>query len=138
MGVFVENDIIRIAASLDQASNHIVAQTLVSEAQHRDLRLLVPTEVGEIPGEGIKGRIDGKDVLVGGLGFVASRLPKSRRFELPALYEKGAVVVAVAIDGKRAGLIVLADELRRGIGALLKKIRTLGVERLCARNGRPA
>jgi cation transport ATPase len=52
---FSEDDIIRIAASLDQASKHIIAQTIVSEAQGRNLRLNVPTDMVETPGEGIEG-----------------------------------------------------------------------------------
>ena len=64
------DDILRIAASLDQASKHIIAQTLVTEARDRKLQLSTPSNVIETAGEGIEGSIDGLNVVVGGIHFV--------------------------------------------------------------------
>ena len=65
--------LLRFAASLDQASKHIIAQTIVAEARAQGLALAVPSEVMETPGEGIAGRVEGRAVLVGGQHFVASK-----------------------------------------------------------------
>ncbi len=67
------DELLRIAASLDQASKHIIAQTIVAEARAKGLALTIPTEVVETPGEGIVGRIDGRQVVVGGPRFVAGK-----------------------------------------------------------------
>ena len=64
------DDILRLAASLDQASKHIIAQTLVTEARDRKLQLSTPSNVIETAGEGIEGSVDGLDVVVGGIHFV--------------------------------------------------------------------
>jgi heavy metal translocating P-type ATPase len=136
---FSENDVMRIAASLDQASKHIIAQTLVAEARNRNLPLSVPTDVVETPGEGVGGKVMGQATVVGGLRFVYSRLPSADRpIDLDPLLTKqtaGAVVVAVAVGERLAGKIVLADELRAGIEQLLHKVRSLDVERIVLATG---
>ena len=71
---FSAEEVVRIAASLDQASKHIVAQTIVSYAHQLGLRLALPAGAVETPGEGIEGQVDGRDVIVGGTRFVAARL----------------------------------------------------------------
>src|SRR5690606_30217167 len=71
MGV---DDILRYAAALDQASKHPVAQAIVAAARDRGLTLPIPEDVAEIPGEGVIGFIDGRQVIVGGDGFVAARV----------------------------------------------------------------
>ena len=65
------DDILRYAAALDQASKHPVAQAIVAAAKERGLTLPIPEDVAEIPGEGVIGFIDGRQVIVGGDGFVA-------------------------------------------------------------------
>ena len=69
-----EDEILRFAAALDQASKHPVAQAIVAAAKARGFTLPVPTEVAEIPGEGVVGPVEGREVVVGGDGFVASRV----------------------------------------------------------------
>ena len=127
-------ELLRVAASLDQASKHIVAQAIVSEARDRKLHLAVPTNVVETPGEGVAGTVEGRSAIVGGIHFVSSRLSKpigsSARSE-----RAGEIVVAVAIDGSPAGEIVLADTLRRGTGVLLDNLRKLGIERAVLATG---
>jgi heavy metal translocating P-type ATPase len=132
---FGENDVIRIAGSLDQASKHIIAQTLVSEARNRSLALSVPSDVVEIPGEGISGKVTGKSAVVGGTRFVTSRLSRPYQAARHSPSPAGAVVVGLGVDGKPAGQIVLADELRDGIDQLLNKVRAFGIERIVLATG---
>lgn len=132
---FVPDDILRIAASLDQASKHIIAQTLVIEARNRKLQLSTPSNVIETAGEGIEGSIDGLNVVVGGIHFVRSKLTKTATNSFEPTRRVGAVVVAVAIGGRMAGEIVLADELRVGIQALLQALRKLGIQRIVLATG---
>jgi len=129
------DDLVRIAASLDQASKHIIAQAIVSEAHHRKLDLAVPANVVETPGEGVEGTVEGRATIVGGIHFVASRLAArapnvERDASLP-----GTIVVAVAIDGMPAGMILLADTIRSGTVALLEALRRLGIERIVLATG---
>ena len=68
------DELLRLAASLDQASKHVIAETIVEEAHTRNLDLAVPSDVVETPGEGIEGRVDGRAVIVGGLRFVSRKI----------------------------------------------------------------
>jgi heavy metal translocating P-type ATPase len=128
-------EILRLAASLDQASKHIIAATLVEEARSRNLALAVPKEVRETPGEGIEGHVDGRRVIVGGLHFVKRRVPGSSPSVAGLEKNLGAVTVAVAIDGRLAGILILADELRAGVETLLRNLRQMGIERIVLATG---
>jgi cation transport ATPase len=81
----------------------------VTEARDRKLHLSTPSHVIETAGEGIEGRIDGLNVVVGGIHFVRSKLTGKAKSSLDRMRQAGAVVVAIAIDGEMAGEIVLAD-----------------------------
>jgi len=128
------DELLRIAASLDQASKHIIAQTIVAEARGRGLSLAIPAEVVEIPGEGIEGKVDGRMTAVGGLHFIAGKFGPAV-WSLAGDRPPGAVASAVAVDGKLAGLLVLADELRAGTEELLRDLRELGIERIVLATG---
>lgn len=127
------NDMLRLAASLDQASKHVVAQAIVSEAHARGLALGVPVNVAETPGDGVTGFVDGHRVAVGGRRYVASELGIEIA-PLPSV-APGSITVSVGIDGRHAGEIVLADRLRGGTGAFLTKIRQLGVAHIVLATG---
>lgn len=129
------DDLLRIAASLDQASKHVIAQTIVAEARSKGLTLAVPSNVRETPGEGVTGTVEGHAVVVGGLNFVAGKISDGGLSLWTHDRPPGAVAVAAAIDGKLAGVLVLADELRAGTEALLHELRGLGIERIVLATG---
>ncbi|MCF3972335.1 heavy metal translocating P-type ATPase [Paracoccus salsus] len=129
-----EGDILRLAAALDQASKHPVAQAVVAAAKARGLALPVPSEVAEFPGEGVEGRVEGRKVVVGGDGFVAKRVGRKGSEDHTAI-EAGSVLVAVAVDGQMAGRLVMADPLRDGIAAMLAGFRREGIARILLATG---
>jgi heavy metal translocating P-type ATPase len=131
---FAPDEVVRIAASLDQASKHVIAEAIVAEAHRRGLRLSVPAAVVEEPGEGIEGLVEGRRVMVGGVKFVMRKLGEtSAALRRPA--QPGAVVAAVAIDGKLEGQFVLSDALRTETAAVLGALKRLGVERIVVATG---
>ncbi len=130
---FSESEVLRFAASLDQVSKHPMAQALVLAAQGRGIDLVLPTDVSELAGDGVAGRVDGKSVIVGGHSFV-ERQANAKLVEIPNT-EAGAVLVAVAIDGRLAGYIVMADPLRSDVVDTLRGIRKDGVRRIVLATG---
>jgi heavy metal translocating P-type ATPase len=132
-GELGEDDILRLAAALDQASKHPVAQAIVAAAKVRSLVLPIPSEVAEVPGEGVVGSVDGQKVFVGGDDFVARRVGRPSG-NFPAL-AAGSVVVAVAVDGSMAGHLVMADPLREGVGATLAGLRRERIGRILLATG---
>jgi heavy metal translocating P-type ATPase len=129
------DEVLRVAASLDQASKHIIARTIVDEARRKTLDLTTPSDVTETPGEGIEGRVDGRQVIVGGLRFVTRRTAKPVLSLLGIERTPGAIAVAVAVEGRPLGVLILADELRAGTEVLLRNLRALGIERIVLATG---
>ncbi|HET7715356.1 MAG TPA: heavy metal translocating P-type ATPase [Bauldia sp.] len=130
-----KDEVLRLAASLDQASKHAMAEAIVSEARRRGLGLSLPRAVAESAGEGIEGRVDGRQVLVGGSGFVADRLGVPAASLRLAARSPGTVTVTVAVDGALAGELVLADSVRAGTAALLAGLRGDGIGHIVLASG---
>ncbi|MBB3980065.1 heavy metal translocating P-type ATPase [Rhizobium azooxidifex] len=132
-GGIQEDEMLSLAAALDQATKHPVAQAIVAAAGERGLALPVPTEVTETPGEGLAGLVGGRSVVVGGHGFVIRHVGATA-VEPPAL-AAGSVLVAVGIDGKLAGHLVMADPLRDDTHGMLSALRRQGVSRILLATG---
>ncbi|WP_262027862.1 heavy metal translocating P-type ATPase [Microvirga sp. Mcv34] len=127
--------LLQLTASLDQASKHVIAHALVAEARDRRLDLLPPTEVVEIPGEGLEGIVDGRRVAVGGVRYVSQRVPRIVQTVSENHRPAGAVIVAVSVDGQEAGLLILADPLRMEAALVVDSLRRLGVTRIVLATG---
>jgi heavy metal translocating P-type ATPase len=132
---FVANDVLRFAASLDQASNHIVAEALVAAAREQGLTLAAPTDVREVAGAGVKGRVDGHSVVIGGVGFVREQSGFVDDLVTADITREGNIVVAVAIDGRAAGALVLADSIRPEAPTVLAAFRQRGIFRIILASG---
>ncbi len=130
---FSEAEVLRLAASLDQISKHPIAQAIVAAAKARGLVLALPEAVIETPGEGVSGRIDGRKVVVGGADFVMAQVAQAVGAD--AARAAGSVVVALGVDGRLAGRMVMADRLRAGTAAFLAGLRRLGVARIVLATG---
>lgn len=127
------DDILRLAAALDQGTKHPVATAIVAAARERGLSLPVPRHVTEHPGEGLEGEIEGRPVVVGGHDFVCGRIGAGGT--PPPALGPGAVLVALAVDGRLAGHLVMADPLRPGIGGVIAGLRRQGIERILLATG---
>ena len=111
---------IKMAASLDQASPHIVAKALVAEAARRHISLVLPTDVEEIHGEGIRGSVDGIKVRVGQTPDPLPGWAKSDQ----------ALLVAIEIEGVLSAILGLADPIRVESVETIEALRRQGVERI--------
>ncbi len=120
-----------LAASVEQASPHVLAAMLVREAHDRELVLTEPTEVFERPGAGVGGVVGGHRVFVGALTAVDDplRAPWLVAGERRARRE-GCSVTVVVVDGEPVGLILFTDELRTDSAAALRALRRSGVDRV--------
>jgi heavy metal translocating P-type ATPase len=129
------DELLRLAASLDQGSKHIVAQTIVDSARDKGLELAIPNNIIETPGEGVEGFVDGRHVIVGGVRFVSGKVAEASLSQLRAQRPPGSIAVAVGVDGRLVGLFILADRLRAGTEALLRRLKSLGVARIVLATG---
>ncbi|CAA2160033.1 Copper-transporting P-type ATPase [Methylobacterium brachiatum] len=132
---FAESDVLRLAASLDQASGHPTARALVEDARGRSLALVPPTAVTELPGEGIRGLVAGRQVEVGGPRMMHAR---GIAFPPPDGIRGGnaaAATVLVAVDGMPAAILVFEDPLRPDAARLLAELRASGIARVVLATG---
>ncbi|KKB83705.1 haloacid dehalogenase [Devosia limi DSM 17137] len=128
-----QEQLLFFAASLEQASKHPMARAIVASARERGAVLQIPAQVVEIAGEGLAGTVGRRNVVAGGASFVADRIGAAAPED--KILGAGSALVAVAIDGKLAGHIVMADALRSGTPRLLAGLRRLGIDRIMLATG---
>jgi len=122
--------VLRLAAGLEQFSGHQMAKALVVAGKERGGLLPMPGEVVEAAGQGVSGRVEGHLVDVGSMAFAAQRglgTPEGLEGSRQLAGAAGDAVAMVGIDGKAAGLILYDDPLRPEVPALLERLRQLGV-----------
>ena len=126
---FAEDEVVRLAASLERASEHPLATAIVSAAKERKLELLEPTGFDAPAGKGIQGEVDGKKLVIGNAGFLDASGITTVEFRGPAddLRKDGATVIFIGIDGKAAGLIAIADPVKESALGAVKALRDEGV-----------
>ena len=132
---FAEEEVLRLAASLDQASSHVVAAALIKDALAKGMALSAPANVMEVPGAGIEGTVDGKRVVVGGTKFVETRTVLGTTSALRTGLRPELMTVSVAIGGKTAGVIVLQDTIRSDAKTVLSALRKAGIARIVLASG---
>jgi heavy metal translocating P-type ATPase len=129
-------DVLRLAASLDQLSPHVLAEALVSEAEEHELPLSRPTDVREQPGQGIAGTVDGLDVAVGSRAWMRSLGYVERELALDSVAATvGLARVYVGAGGHVLGTVVMADELRPDTAGLVDELRRHGVRHVAMLSG---
>lgn len=121
-----EDEIIRLAASLEKESEHPIARGIEEEAEKRELRLSDISEFAAIKGKGVKAKLDGKNILVVSPGYL-----EENEINLPEDYDKseGPVTeVFLVSDNKVIGSIVLADQIRSNAKDTIEKLQEKGIK----------
>jgi Cu+-exporting ATPase len=124
-----EDDLLRLAASLERASEHPLGAAIVRAAQARNLPLSDPSDFDSPIGRGVLGQVDGRAVAVGSAAFLADQgasvSPLTEAAE--GHRRQGATVVFVAIDGALAGLIAIADPIKASTGPAIAALHAAGL-----------
>ncbi len=127
-------ELLRLAASADQLSPHVLAEAIVQEARKRRLTLSMPTGVVEQAGTGVSATVDGHRVSVGALALPTDPPGWARAVANRAALD-GAVIAWVTVDGDLAGALLLVDPLRRDAARTLRRLRAAGLNRLVMLTG---
>jgi Cu+-exporting ATPase len=127
---FDENEILRLAASVERASEHPLADAIVRAAHARGQNLGQPDSFDSPTGKGATGRVEGKAVALGNAPYLASIGIATAALDAEAerLRNEGATVIYAAIDGKLAGLFAIADPVKPSTPAALKALAADGIE----------
>ncbi|MHB8800792.1 MAG: heavy metal translocating P-type ATPase [Thermoanaerobaculia bacterium] len=126
---FPEEDLLLLASSLERGSEHPLAAAVVAGAQERGVTPGEATDGATVPGEGIKGLVNGRPVSIGNLGFVRSAGADPGPLEAGAegLRKEGQTAFFVAVDGRLAGLLGVADPIRPSAADAVSKLKADGL-----------
>ncbi len=128
---FTGDDVLALAASAEQYSSHVLADGIRRAARDRGLDLRPASEAREAATNGVTAQIDGRTVVVGKPAYIAALAPDTARAEL----RPGQAAAYVAVDGRFAGVLVLADDARPESPAVVAWLRAHGVERIAMLTG---
>ncbi|HET8709113.1 MAG TPA: heavy metal translocating P-type ATPase [Candidatus Saccharimonadales bacterium] len=132
-GSFTKNDVLGYAASLEQGSNHVLANAIVEAATKRKTSFSKAKHVQETAGHGLRASVKSKHVLVGHFNYM-----QDNDVELPAAFKQASVkqtATYVAVDNKLAGVITFKDELRPETKPTLQHLRRLGLKNMLMLTG---
>ena len=131
---YTEDEVLRIAASLDAGSEHPLADAIVAEARRRGLPLSKASDFNSSTGIGVRGIVDGKHVALGNTVMMsesgADASPLAGGAE--ALRAEGATVVFLAVDGRLAGLVAVADPIKESTPEAIRHLKDSGIRILMA------
>ena len=133
------DELLRLAASLEQVSRHVTAEAIVDAARARGLMLEPPLDVEETAGAGLTGCVAGHRIAVGSYAYVLDHAPAPVPDWAPGFLLRTARAAAsaafVAVDGRMLGALLLNDEIRAETPRALRLLRRAGIERIVMLTG---
>ena len=128
-GQFTEEEILRLAASLDQGSEHPLANAIVQAARTRNLVLERPGSFESGSGIGVRGTVGGKQVALGNAALMTQMhvSVEGLHTQAEALRNEGASVVHIAVDGRLAGLLAISDPIKASTREALAALKSQGL-----------
>jgi len=122
-----EQEVLRVAASIESRSEHPIAAGVVQAATERAIRYPTPTDVAAIPGKGARGVVDGTQVAVVSPGYLKEQRLAADDARVRRVAEQGKTVVYVLVDSKLTGAIALADVIRPEAREALARLKRMGI-----------
>ncbi len=125
-----ENDLLHLAASVEKASEHPLAEAIVEGAKSRSVPLNEPTAFEAVPGHGVIATVDGRRVVLGNLKMMAREGVDLGDFEqkTTALADDGKTPMYVAVDGQLAGVVAVADTVKEDSAEAIAALQKMGIE----------
>ncbi len=130
LGALAEDELVRLAASVEAESQHPLGRGIVASARERELAWPAPEGFRTFPGRGVAGRVDGREVVAGTLGLLREQGVEPELFEpvVDELTRAGQTPVLVAVDRTPAGAIGLLDAPRESSARAVERLQRLGIE----------
>jgi len=129
-----EDEVLRLAASLDQGSEHPLADAIVRAARERGLHLDKPDVFESSPGIGVRGRMADKSIALGNTALMTQLGVGSESLKLQAetLRNQGATVMYLAVNDRLAGLLAVSDPIKASSGEALTALQAAGIRVIMA------
>ncbi|MCV9960806.1 heavy metal translocating P-type ATPase [Pararhizobium sp. BT-229] len=131
---FPENRLLMLAASLEKASEHPLAEAIVAGAKARDVLLAAVSDFEAVNGKGVSGRVDGDLVLAGNAAMLSDAGIDTAAFAAHAegLRQNGRTALYIAVNGELAGLLALADEIKVSAAEAIRALHAEGIRIIMA------
>ncbi|MBR2255423.1 MAG: cation-translocating P-type ATPase [Candidatus Methanomethylophilaceae archaeon] len=126
-----ETEVLEIAASAEFRSEHPLSRAIVSHAREKGLKITDPERFQSLPGRGVGATVDGRQYIIGSLGFMDAsgvEVTDSQNDDLKSLSSQGKAVVLVAGNGELIGAIGLSDRLRPECRQVMGRLGEMGVK----------
>lgn len=123
---YKDDEVIGLAASLEQNSNHVLANAVVQAAVDKGIKVSKAKHISEVPGQGLKAHLKGQDILVGSYGLL-----ETNNVSFPTSFKQSSIkqtAIYVAVGGELAGVLLLEDTIRSESQATLDRLRSLGIK----------
>ena len=126
---FEEDEILRIAASVEKASEHPLGQSIVKYGEEKLLKVIAADNFTAVPGKGLKAEFEGKNVLIGNRKLMNDNSIdiKEKEKTLVELEKLGKTAMLMAIDGKLSGIIAVADTIKETSPKAIKELQKMGL-----------
>jgi heavy metal translocating P-type ATPase len=132
------DELLRLAASVDQLSAHVLAEALVHDAEARGVALVAPERVEEGRGQGVEGTVEGRRVAVGSSSWLHSRgytgAEQAAR-NLDGGLDGGMARILVGVDGALAGAVIMGDHVRADAHSLVERLHAAGIRHVAMATG---
>ena len=125
-----EDEFLALSASLEQSSEHPIARAIVTAARERGLELVPVDRFESVTGQGVRGEVAGRTVAIGNAALMSAAraaLPAESEAQAQALRGRGASVFYVAVDGRYAGLLAVADRVKDSTPAAIAALKAKGL-----------
>ncbi len=126
---FTADEVLRLAASLERGSEHPLADAIVKGAEERGVTLVQPDEFQSITGKGVTGVVEGNRVALGNAGLMADQAIDlaDHAVRMDELRGEGQTVMSLAIDGRLAGMIGVADRIKSTTPDAIRTLHEAGL-----------
>ncbi|RJQ36620.1 MAG: copper-translocating P-type ATPase [Dehalococcoidia bacterium] len=129
-GELAENEVLRLAAVAEKNSEHPLGEAIVSGARERGLELADAAGFNAIPGQGVEVQLDGRTILLGNRKLMADRNVSLDKLvgEAERLEHEGKTAMFVAVGGKPAGIVAVADTLKETSARAVEELHRMGIQ----------
>jgi len=127
------DEVLRVAAAVEIGSGHHLARSTVDAAMRRSLTLPIASNVVDVPGLGVRGTVEAREIAIGAAAWLASLFPAQR--DAVAAARGAGLRGVIAVDGAVVGALEYADHAREGLHSFFDQLRRLGVNRLVLLSG---
>jgi len=131
LGNRTESEVLRLAATLERASEHPLGEAIVERARAGGLEVGEPTHFTAIPGYGVRGEVEGQTVLLGNRKLMqesAIQIEPSVQAQMSALENEGKTVILLAVKEEVAGLLAVADTVKEHSAEAVRQLEEMGIE----------